>query len=228
MKRANLISRILIAPAVIFGLVWAVSGTVSAQDDEAMSEATLEIHKAECFHGVGSDIFENCHDNTLEGISFTVNGAEGTTDESGRISFHGPATTVTITEDPDVFAQYLGAYVYCRDLTDDVVLFDGSAVDTGGAVTIDIEDGDQVVCDWYDIVEGADTTGDTGEDVGGTTTLPQTGQGSGAAEPQGNTPLLVGLLGVVATIGAVAFGLRRDRRAAGAGPVGLPSRGQGR
>ena len=199
MRYASLVGRLLILPSLVVALTLAAIGAASAQDEAGESEATLEIHKSECFHGVGSDIFEECHENTLEGISFTVNGAEGTTDENGRISFHGPAATVTITESPDVFAQYLGAYVYCRDLTDDEVLFDGSATDTGGVVTLEIEDGDQVVCDWYDITEAEDTGDDDGG-TGGTTSLPKTGSGIVSGERGGETFLLVAFLGALAIV----------------------------
>jgi hypothetical protein len=215
MTRVKWLTGLLVVPLVAAGIALS-AGPVIAQDGEGTSEATLEIHKAECFHGVGPDIFESCHDNVLEGIGFTVNGAGGTTDADGRINFHGPATTVTITEDPAVLAQYLGAYVYCRDLTDDVVLFDGSATDTGGVVTIDVQDGDQVVCDWYDITEGTDTgdtgdAGDTGGSTGstGATTLPQTGVGANAAGSDGTTGLLLGILGVLAAGGAAMLARRR-------------------
>lgn len=75
--------------------------------------ATLAIHKAEWHYSVGPDKFENGRDKVLEGIGFFENGADGTADANGRIHVHGPATTVTITEDPVVFAQYLGVYVCC-------------------------------------------------------------------------------------------------------------------
>jgi hypothetical protein len=163
--------------------------------------ATITIHKATCPHGVGSAIFEECHDNVLGGVSFAIDGFEVgsgtiTTGDDGVASatvLEAAATgDITVTEDPDVLAGYLGAYVYCAEQNSGTVLYDGSA-DTG-AVTFTASQGDDVVCDWYNITEAG--TGGTSNGTG-STTLPSTGVGP----EDGGTPWLgAALLGGAAAL----------------------------
>jgi hypothetical protein len=207
MTRTTFLPRLL-AAALAAALALTV-GFAAAQDAAEESEATLAIHKLECFHGVGPDIFEKCHDNPVSDIGFTVNGAEGTTDDAGHVSFHGPAATITITEDPDDFADYLGAYVYCAEQNSGTVLFDGSATDTGGVVTITVENGDDVICDWYDITEEPAEDGTTG---GGVTTLPVTGAGPRDAAGAAGAGFLA-VLGLVASTCAMRAAAGRGKRA---------------
>jgi hypothetical protein len=192
--------RVFVAAFIVLGI--AMMGALSASAQEA--DATITIHKAECPTGVGATIFEECHDQGVGDVAFEVNGDVFVADETGVLELEGAAGEVTITEDPDVFGDYLGAYVYCRDLTDDEVLFDGSATDSGGTVVLDVEVGDEIVCDWYNITEAEDGGDDGDSGTGGTTTLPTTGTGSGSTDQQ-----LILLLGMVAGIGALGIGLRR-------------------
>jgi hypothetical protein len=202
--RSKGILRVFVAVIVFLGI--AMAGALSASAQE--SDATITIHKSECPTGVGATIFEDCHDQGVGDVAFDVNGDTFVADEEGVLELEGPAGEVTITEDPDVFADYLGAYVYCRDLTDDEVLFDGSATDSGGTVVLDVEIGDEIVCDWYNITEAVDDGGDDGDSgdggTGGTTTLPGTGTGSGSTDQQ-----LILLLGAVTTIAGLGIALRR-------------------
>ena len=190
MRRLTRLGRLAIVVAMAIGLIVAAADGGAAQTDgsfyvagvgASQDDATLEIHKAECHTGVGPDIYEECHQNAVEGVTFDVNGAIGITDEFGYVAFFCPPGTVTITEDPAVFSAYLGAYVYCRDFTDDEVLYDDSATDTGGVVTLELEAGEQVVCDWYDILPAPEEPEeDYTDEVGGVTELPNTGTGSTA------------------------------------------------
>jgi hypothetical protein len=171
--RRRALARTLAGLALVFGVLILRAGGAGAQD--GTYSADLNVEKLECYHGVGSEIFEQCGQNDISGVTIYIGdfasdttGPDGTF--SGTVSWDGsPTTTLTLTEDPAVLANYLGAYVYCRDLVDDEVLFDGSATDTGGSVTITIEDGDNIYCDWYNITEAVDN-GDDGGDTGGTTT----------------------------------------------------------
>jgi hypothetical protein len=190
--------RLIAIVVALIGLAVVGAHGAAAQD----AEASLTIHKAECFTGVGADIFEECHDDAVGEVSFEVNGDVFVADEAGVLVLEGDAGTLSITEDPDVFGDYLGAYVYCRDLTDDEVLFDGSATDSGGTVILEVEIDDEIVCDWYNITEATD---DGGTSSGGTTTtLPATGSGPGSS----NQPLIL-LLGALAGIAALSVGLRQ-------------------
>ena len=177
MKRYGRTARIvaLIIVALAIGLMR--SAGAMAQD----GTASITIHKAECPTGVGSAIFEDCHGNGLGGVAFAI-GATGNeigyvTDANGVI---GPVdipadTSYVVAEDPDVLATYLGAYVYCRDLTTDTVIFDGDLNGDIGVTGNGLPAGSEVVCDWYDITPATAVTSTT---TTTTTTLPATGTGT--------------------------------------------------
>jgi hypothetical protein len=214
MKRFGLF-RGFIATAMAIAFLSIVAGGARAADDTA----TITIHKAECPTGVGSQIFEKCHSNGLGGVDFSIgpDGAETiyTTDADGVIGpITIPAGYMNIAEDPATMAQYLGEYVYCRDLTTNTVLFDGDLSGTNGVHGTNPA-GANVVCDWYDITPAADP----GDTTGGTTTttttvastLPSTGTGSSVS----NNSLFYGF-STLLLLAAVAFGgaemLRRRQR----------------
>jgi predicted outer membrane repeat protein len=164
----------------------------------------ITIHAMECYTGVGAAIFEECHSEV----------------DSGTGVFEDASGTATLVIPEDILADYLGAYIYCRDLTDDEVLFDGNYADTGGGAVIAVEDGDEIACDIYLITPapkddgGYDSGYDTGStDSGGTTTvstLPSTGSGAGADASSQAMLLIIGLLAVVAT--TFGLGIRRLER----------------
>lgn len=110
--------------------------------------ATITIHKAECYTGVG-DIFAECHHQVLAGIGFDIGGTGVATDGGGVAGASVVAGPVTVTEDATVFGWYIGAYVFCSEQNSGAVLYDNSA-DTG-AISLVVADGDAVVCDWYNI-----------------------------------------------------------------------------
>jgi hypothetical protein len=197
---------------------WAGTVRVTTSTAEAGS-ATITIHKATCPTGT-DDIFGECHDDGLGGVSFAIDGFEVgsgtiTTDADGVASatvLEAAATgDITLTEDPDVFADYLGAYVYCSEQGSGEVLYDGSA-DTG-SVTFTASQGDDIVCDWYNITEADDDDDDDADPTptatsGGGTTLPDTGTGPDASGTPGAELALIGLLGA----GLCLIGMRRLRR----------------
>lgn len=161
---------------------------------------TITTHAAECYEGVGASIFEECHKDVAVDVATFDNG-DG---------------TVTMTIDEAALAGYLGAYVYCRDLVDDEVLYDGSYAD---GVAFPVEDGDDIVCDVYLILPAADggatdggtadTGTDTGSGTGAVTTLPTTGVGQAAS---GQTlPMLLAAL-VFAAAGVALTARRRAPR----------------
>jgi hypothetical protein len=147
--------------------------------------ATVTIHKATCPTGVGPDIFNQCHGNVLGGVTFSVDGFEIgsgviTTDDSGvaskTILEAAASGGVTLTEDSAVFAQYLGAYVYCSEQGSGTVLIDGDA--PNGSVSFTANQGDDIICDWYNLTEAAGgTTGGGTTTEPPATTLPSTGAG---------------------------------------------------
>lgn len=178
--------RIAVALALVFGV------SVAGARQAAADHFTATIHAMECYTGVGSDIFEECH-TEVEVATGIVE-----TDDS----------TAVLSIPEDVLAAYLGAYVYCRDLIDDEVLFDGNYADTGGGAVLAVEEGDDIVCDVYLITPAPDDDGgakdDGGTTGGGVTTLPATGAGTGSGT---SSPMMMLVLAVLA-LAAAAAGLR--------------------
>ena len=181
--------------AAVLALVLGFS--LAGIDRAAATHVPITLHAMECYTGVGSAIFDKCHTD-IESGSYV-------TDDSGG--------TATLVVPEDVLALYLGAYIYCRDLTDDEVLFDGNYADTGGGAVFAVEDGDEIVCDIY-LITPAPKEDDGGKPVsGGVTTvtaLPSTGAGPGVGTSSEGMLLIIGLLAVVAT--ASGWGLRRLER----------------
>ena len=175
---------------------------MTANQVAAGAAPTLTTHAMECFSGVGSAIFEECHDNF---------------DSSTIVGDVGADTGLIVITD---FQGALGAYVYCRDLTDNEVLYDGSYADSGGGVVFPVEEDDEIVCDVYLIYPASSGSGSSSSDSGSsstsevstTTTLPSTGAGISSANQTLLLMALVSLLGLVA-FGTAAFGVstRRSR-----------------
>ena len=103
---------------------------------------------------------------------------------------------------------YLGSYVYCKEQHSGTVLLDGSA-DTG-AIAVTVKDGDDVLCDWYNITKATDNGPGpkpkppkpgkpAGNGTGSVTTLPETGTGA----ERGTTSGLLGVLGLGAAAAAL-------------------------
>ena len=205
MRLARIALRLSVGFALVFGFLLVHSSSSLADDT-----ATITIHKAECPTGVGSQIFEKCHSNGLGGVSFAIgpDGAESiyTTDDSGVIGpITVPAGHINIVEDPATVSQYLGEYVYCRDLNTDTVLFDS---DLSGTIGLHGSNpaGSNVVCDWYDITPAASNGGDTGGSTVTAATLPSTGIGAPSNETFPFLPTTA-FLALVTLVGA--YGLRR-------------------
>ncbi|MFL5760593.1 MAG: hypothetical protein ACJ789_12770 [Thermomicrobiales bacterium] len=206
-------ARRLLAVAMMF-LLLAV-GTmdrVAAQGTFA-SSVDFELHNLVCPADT-FQIFETCHEDRLGGVTFSVANGAPITDENGvftgTIGFDGTSTTLTIIEDPNVAFTYVGAYLYCRDLNTNTVLFDGRLATNGADVTI--TNGQSIVCDWYNLT--AATGGPTGSPAAPgpaapVSALPSTGSGSSREADQ--RPLWVLLLVVVVGTGFGLTGLRVRR-----------------
>jgi hypothetical protein len=153
--------------------------------------ATITIHKATCPADTGSDIFEQCHDNALSGVGFDIyiNGFEiglvtVTTDADGVASHTileaAAEGNVTIAEHVGDFERYVGVHVFCSEQNSGTVLYDDKAPE--GWITIHAVQGDDVVCDWYNLTEESSEPQPTAvptATAGGVTTLPSTGNAAG-------------------------------------------------
>jgi LPXTG-motif cell wall-anchored protein len=204
MQRKAIVARTLVGVLFAIGFVGLRVSSVLAT---AAPTATITIHKAECPTGVGDAIFEECHGNGLGDVDFLITDDDGdqviTTDDDGVASAEEVPGQIEIAEDPDVLDDYLGAYVYCSEQNSGDVLFD-SDLDGDNALFGDIEAGDDVICDWYDITEAEDT-GDDDDDGG--TTLPSTGIGFTGGSDDASLLLALGLTALA--LGGGALGLRR-------------------
>jgi len=138
-----------------------------------------------------------------------------TTDGGGVASTSVEAGSVTVTENADTFAKYLGAYVYCSEQKSGAVLIDTDA--PSGTVTFAAAAGDDIVCDWYNITPAAAPPAPTSEPTTPTTpatTLPTTGIPAGR---DGGNPLFgAGLVAAAAAVFAAAKKLRPDGTEPGA------------
>jgi len=174
--------------------------------------ATITIHVATCPTGVGPGIFDQCHGNVQNDVSFSID-ASGlqptsvvtvTSDGDGVATTSAPGGAVTITEEAATFGAYLGAYVYCSGQKSGVVLLDTDA--PGGTVTFTAFAGDDIVCDWYNITEAVAATSPVTPPTTAATTLPSTGVALGDA---GNdSGLGTGLVAAAGITLAVARKLR--------------------
>jgi hypothetical protein len=204
MRRTGMLTRTIIGLLLVFGFAALRVTPAFAQD----GTATITIHKATCPTGVGSAIFDECHGNGLAGVDFLVSDAEGdqviTTDGDGVASTTVVAGEVSISEDANVLANYLGAYVYCSEQNSGAVLFDTDLNGTTG-VSGNIEAGDDVICDWYNITEAA--AAPTATASSGSTALPSTGAGTSGGADESALLLMLGLAAL--TLGGVAVALRR-------------------
>ncbi len=144
---------------------YAASAPAPAEDEEPITGAqtgtgSIEIHKAVCPAGYepNPEIFNDCHGNGLEGVTFTVVGPDGFEDSAvtaienapgpGIVRFTDlPAGTYTISEDvPD---HDTTIYVYCSLAeAEDVVDF---SYNEDGSIDLPLDEGVDVICDWYNI-----------------------------------------------------------------------------
>jgi len=122
---------------------------------------SITIHNAECRSNVGPEIFEECHDARVADVDFELADGfapdpyAGTTDENGELVFDEfAAGTVTLGAILPGDSEYVGSFVYCRDLTGDEVLFEGLA-DEFNSVELEVVLGMEIVCDWYHLTGDA-------------------------------------------------------------------------
>lgn len=144
---------------------YAASAPSPGGDEEPITGAqtgtgSIEIHKAVCPAGYepNPNIFNDCHGNGLEGVTFTIDGPGGFEDSAvtaiedapgpGIVRFTDlPAGTYTIREDvPD---HDTTIYVYCSLAeAEDLVDF---SYNEDGSIDLPLGEGVDVICDWYNI-----------------------------------------------------------------------------
>ncbi|MER3437259.1 MAG: hypothetical protein C4346_06525 [Chloroflexota bacterium] len=144
---------------------YAANAPAPSEDKQPITGAetgtgSIEIHKAVCPAGYepNPEIFNDCHGNGLEGVTFTIDGPDGFEDSAvtaiedspgpGIVRFTDlPAGTYTISEDvPD---HDTTIYVYCSLAeAEDQVAF---TYNEDGSIDLPLGEGVDVICDWYNI-----------------------------------------------------------------------------
>jgi hypothetical protein len=144
---------------------YAANAPAPSEDEQPITGAetgtgSIEIHKAVCPAGYepNPEIFNDCHGNGLEGVTFTIDGPDGFEDSAvtaiedspgpGIVRFTDlPAGTYTISEDvPD---HDTTIYVYCSLAeAEDQVDF---TYNEDGSIDLPLGEGVDVICDWYNI-----------------------------------------------------------------------------
>ncbi len=207
---------IRLAVALFAAFTFIGVGSAAAQADET----SVTIHKSTCPENTGADIFERCHDNALKGIGFDIAGTDVTTGSNGHATANVAAGSITITEDAGDTAGFKGAYVFCSEQVSGKVLTDGRV--NGGSVTINTNEGDEIICDWYNLTAAVVITPTVGPSptatatsvpvvhptatsTPSTTTLPNTGAGNANS----SSGTIMWIAGIVLALIAGAVTIRR-------------------
>jgi hypothetical protein len=148
MRRFVPVARLFAVAGLLFGLIatLGVFGAigVSAQADDV----ELSIHVLDCPNDAEGDIFEACHDNRIEDAEFDVAGDKVTSDDKGVVEAAVDAGEVDIEEiDFDDIATDGRAIVYCSPQPEGKPLTEYKTTD--GSISIEVEAGTEVHCDWY-------------------------------------------------------------------------------
>jgi hypothetical protein len=144
-----------------FGLPLIALSPVQAQTD-VTGPVAFTVHKASCPIDYAATstggIYEACHENKVEGVTFTISGAEFDplaffTDAEGVgvamiLDEITSATEVTLTEDP-LSLSTLGGWVYCKDQVGGAILFDGPTPGDGIVALGSVNTSQVIICDWY-------------------------------------------------------------------------------
>jgi hypothetical protein len=120
---------------------------------------SVEIHLASCpagFEGTGTDYYNTCHSNALEGINVTADGPGGYNDTETSVQVNNPGPGVVdftnlaagdFTFHNDISGDNHTFYIYCSHADSDETVPFTETNDFGFTLTLD--DGLNVICDWY-------------------------------------------------------------------------------
>ena len=157
MRHGLTVARVFAGLAMAVGFL-AILGTEPAGASH-VTKARITIHKLVCPENTAR-LFDQCHDNRLAGVPFTVKGQTKLIESNGEEVWRRSPGRTPITEDATTFAKYRGAYVYCSELKSGAVLFDGRI--STNSITLTTWSGANIVCDWYNLTraqpKGADVS----------------------------------------------------------------------
>jgi hypothetical protein len=203
-----------------FGLAFAAAPQAAAQEDAG----SLVIGLSTCPQGYdGEDFAADCDDLPAVPVDFVIGtphtgNTETTTSRAdGLVTFSlapydldptGP-DTVSVGEPA---AQALDYAVFCTKNGGEALEFSYETIESAPAgplfgITFEIETGDQVACEWYNIPQPMNPgDDDDGDQVG---QLPNTGVGTSATAGSDQRATLASLSLASLLIGGLAFRLRR-------------------
>jgi hypothetical protein len=163
---------------MLLGLVLLLSqsGIASAQ-----GTGSIELHKRVCPSGEVVNLFDECHGNPpTQPVSFSLDGGIAQlVDADGNLTFTGLAAgTYQISEVEGIPLEFANLKVWCSVQGDNPVPYEVTT--DGPNFSVTLGDGEQIVCDVYNIPENL--SGLTPTPVVTTTPsiqLPNTGSGIG-------------------------------------------------
>jgi hypothetical protein len=144
-------SRHCIGFGIVFALVLLLS---QAQIGAAQATGSITLHKRVCPSGEVVNLFDDCHGNPPEQlVSFSLDGgAAELVDASGNLTFDGLAAgTYQISEVEGIPLEFVNLKVWCSVQGDNPVPFEVTT--DGPNFSVDVGDGEQLVCDVYNIPE---------------------------------------------------------------------------
>jgi hypothetical protein len=125
-----------------------------AQLGAAQATGSITLHKRVCPAGTTGNVFDECHDNAPEqAVSFSLDGgAAELVDASGDLTFDGLAAgTYQIAEVEGIPLEFVNLKVWCSIQGDNPTPFEVTT--DGPNFSVDLGDGEAVVCDVYNIAE---------------------------------------------------------------------------
>jgi hypothetical protein len=142
--------------AVVLGLVMAGGRGVSAQ-----ATGSLTVHARYCDPGVVPDNpFAECHDNLLTGFAVDFDGVPGaaTTGDDGNATFTGldPDQHVLFVHMP---LKATSPVIFCSVEGGDGSELTLTSGDTDAGVSVPVEAGQNVICDWYWLISDQPSAG---------------------------------------------------------------------
>jgi hypothetical protein len=190
---------------ILLGLVLVIG---SSQIASAQGTGSIEIHKRVCPSGEIVNLFDDCHGNPpTQPVSFSLDGGPAQlVDADGNLTFTGLAAgTYQISEVEGIPLDFATLKVWCSVQGDNPVPFEVTT--DGPNFSVDVGDGEQIVCDVYNIPENL--SGLTPTPVATATPsiqLPNTGSGVGTGSDL-LTTLAYGAL--LAALALTTIGLAR-------------------
>ncbi len=134
---------------------------VPADQGVGDGDASVEVHFSVCPAGTTGDFYNRCHDNPQGNVDFALSGpgsleTSGSTGDNGIVTFQElPNGDYVLTQTPLTNFNLDFYAAFCT--------VDGEAIateyddDDGMRLTFEIEDGADLICDWYNVPKGAAT-----------------------------------------------------------------------